>query len=313
VKPGRPLGKILVVGSTGTLGSLAAEAALAAGHGVVAMTRDRNSPRARSLQAAGARLCIADLKTPASLDVAVRGITNVIITATATLSRREGDSLEAVDGRGLQALISACLQNGVRHVVLVSFSRGIDADTPLSRFKRAAERRLENSGMEYTILLPSYFPEKFLTPLVGFDIRSGRVRIYGDGTCPVRYVGSADVAHLAALCACDALGHGAIAMGGPMAYSQLEVVQLVERLTNRTLALDYMPLDEIDRALSASTDPLKQSYLGLYRGLATGDCPSTDWADEFGVTPTPLRACLERMWAADQAAPSPSNLHRSVS
>jgi uncharacterized protein YbjT (DUF2867 family) len=307
------MGQILVVGSTGTLGSLAAGAALAAGHAVVAMTRDRNSPRARRLQAAGARLCIADLKIPASLDAAVRGITNVIITATATLSRREGDSLEAVDGRGLQALIGACLQNGVRHVVLVSFSRGIDADTPLSRFKRAAERRLENSGMEYTILLPSYFPEKFLTPLVGFDIPAGRARIYGDGTSPIRYVGTADVAHLAALCASDVLGRGAIPMGGPTAYSQLEVVQLVERLTNQTLARDYMSLDQIESALRTSTDPLKQSYLGLYRGLAMGDCPSTDWAEEFGMTPTPLRDCLERMWAADLTASSPSNLHRSLS
>ena len=287
--------KILVVGSTGTLGSLATEAALAAGHTVVAMTRDRTSARARRLRAAGAHLCIADLKNPASLDTAVRGITNVIITATATLSRREGDSLEAVDGRGLQALISACMQNGVRHVVFVSFSRGIDADTPLSRFKRAAERRLENSSMEYTILLPSYFPEKFLTPLVGFDIPSGRARIYGDGTRPIGYVGTGDVAHLAALCASDVIGHGAIPMGGPVAYSQLEVVKLVERLTNRTLVLDYMPLDQIDSALSTSADPLKQSYLGLYRGLATGDCPSADWAGEFEMTPTPLQACLEHI------------------
>lgn len=288
--------KILVVGSTGSLGCLAAEAALEAGHAVVAMTRDRNSPCALRLRAAGARLCIADLKTPASLDVAVRGITSVIITATATLSRREGDSLEAVDGRGLQALITACMQNGVRHVVLVSFSRGIDADTPLSRFKRAAERRLENSGMEYTILLPSYFPEKFLTPLVGFDIPSGKVRIYGDGRCPIGYVATSDVARLAALCASVPLGRGAIPMGGPTAYSQLEVVKLAERLTNKTLLLDYMSLDQIDVAMSRSADPLKQSYLGLYRGLAVGDCPSAGWADEVGMTPTPLPECLERMW-----------------
>jgi uncharacterized protein YbjT (DUF2867 family) len=301
--------KILVVGGTGTLGGCAAQAALAAGHVVVATTRDRNSPRARQLQAAGARLCVADLKTPVSLDAAVRGVNSVIITATATLSRRDGDSLEAVDGRGLQALITTCVQNGVQHVVLVSFSRGIDTDTPLSRFKRAAERRLENSGMEYTILLPSYFPEKFLTPLVGFDIPAGRARIYGDGTRPISYVGTTDVAQLAALCAADVVGHGAIPMGGPMAYSQLQAVQLVEHLTARKLVLDFLPLDQIDSALVASADPLKQSYLGLYRGLAVGDCPSADWAAEFGMTPTPLQACLERMLAA----PDPSITNRSLS
>ena len=290
---------ILVVGSTGTLGSLAAEAARAAGHAVVAMVRDRQSPAAVRLRAAGARLCVADLKDTRQLDTAVRGISTVIITATATLSRREGDSLEAVDGRGLQSLITACIQHGVRHVVLISFSRGIDADTPLSRFKRAAERRLENSAMEYTILLPSYFPEKFMTPLVGFDVDASRIRIYGDGTHPISYVATSDVARMAALCASEPLGRGAIPMGGPKGYSQLEVVKLVERLTNKKFVLDYMSLDQIESAMSCTTDSLKQSHLGLYRGLAIGDSPSADWADEFGMTPTPLETCVERMWGVN--------------
>jgi hypothetical protein len=87
------------------------------------------------------------------------------------------------------------------------------------------------------------------------------------------------------------------------------VVKLVERLTDRKLVLDFMPLDQIESALLATADPLKQSYLGLYRGLAVGDCPSADWADEFGMTPTPLQACLQRMWTA----PDSSNTNRSVS
>src|SRR5689334_25079134 len=126
---------ILVVGATGTLGSMAAEFARTAGHSVVAMVRDRQSAGARRLQTAGIRLRVADLKDARQLDLAVRGIHAVIITATATLSRRKGDSLEAVDGQGVQNLITACIQNGVRHVVFVSFSRGIDAD-------RSEERRV---------------------------------------------------------------------------------------------------------------------------------------------------------------------------
>jgi uncharacterized protein YbjT (DUF2867 family) len=287
---------ILVVGSTGTLGSLAAEAALAAGHAVVAMVRDRQSPAAIRLRAAGARLWFADLKDERQLDIAVHGITSVIITATATLSRRDGDSLEKVDGEGIQNLITACAHNGVRHVVLVSYSRGIDADTPLCRFKRAAERRLESSSMEYTILLPSYFPEKFLTPLVGFDVEAGRVRIYGDGTRPIRYVATSDVARVAAYCASQPEGLGAIPMGGPRAYTQLEVVRVAERMRNRRLVLEYLSLEQIDNALKTTTDPLSRSYLGLYRGLATGDTPSADWARQFAMTATPLETCVSRMW-----------------
>jgi uncharacterized protein YbjT (DUF2867 family) len=309
---------ILVVGSTGTLGTFAAEAARAAGHSVVAMVRDRQSPGAQRLHAAGIRLRVADLKDARQLDMAVRGISAVIITATATLSRRDGDSLEAVDGHGLQDLITACTRNDVRHVVFVSFSRGIDTETPLSRFKRAAERRLESCGLQYTILLPSYFPEKFLTSLVGFDVDSGRVRIYGDGTRPIRYIATADVARVAALCAAEPRGRGAIPMGGPGAYSQLEVVELVERVMNRDgsrskLALDYLPLEQIERALKSTTDPLKQSYLGLYRGLALGDCPPADWADEFALTPTPLETCVQRMWGAESDVAQPvSRMKRSL-
>jgi uncharacterized protein YbjT (DUF2867 family) len=287
---------ILVVGSTGTLGSLAAVTARQAGHAVIAMVRDRQAPAALRLRAEGVKLRVADLKDSKQLDAAVRGVNTVIITATATLSRQQGDSLEAVDGRGLQALITACIHNGVDHVVLVSFSRGIDADTPLSRFKRAAERRLENSAMEYTILLPSYFPEKFMTPLVGFDVSTGRARIYGDGTQSINYVATSDVARLAAFCATATRGRGAIPMGGPNAYSQLDVVKLAERLTNKEFVLDYMSLDQIESAMNSTADPLKQSHLGLYRGLAVGDTPSVDWADEFGMTPTPVESCVERIW-----------------
>ena len=291
---------LLVVGSTGTLGSHAAHAARAAGHSVVAMVRDRRSPAAQRLQAAGIRLRVADLKDSMPLDLAVRGVSAVIITATATLSRREGDSLEAVDGHGLQNLITACARNDVRHIVFVSFSRGIDTDTALSRFKRAAERRLESCGLQYTILLPSYFPEKFLTPLVGFDVDAGQVRIYGDGARPIRYIATADVARVAALCAAEPRGRGAIPMGGPEAYSQLEVVELAERVTHRKLTLDYLPLEQIERALTSTSDPLKQSYLGLYRGLALGDTPAADWANEFALTPTPLETCVESMWGVSR-------------
>lgn len=287
---------ILVVGSTGTLGTLSAIAAKEAGHTVVAMVRDRKSAAAIHLAEKGIKLRVADLKHADQLEMAVRGVTSVIITATATLSRRDGDTLEAVDGHGLQNLITACIKNGVRHVVLVSFSHGIDADTPLAQFKRAAERRLANSAMEYTILLPSYFPEKFMTPLVGFNIEKAQARIYGDGTCPISYVATADVARLAALCASEPIGYGTIPMGGPKPYTQLEAIELAERLTCKKFMLDYMPLDQIESAMNKTDDSLKQSHLGLYRGLAIGDIPSSSWSKLFEMTPTPLDTCFKQMW-----------------
>lgn len=291
---------LLVVGSTGTLGCMVAGLAHGAGEDVLAMVRDPRSAAALGLQRRGVRLCVGDLKQPASLEAAVRGARTVVITATATLSRRDGDSLEAVDGTGLQALIGACERHGVGHVVFVSFSRGIDADTPLARFKRAAERRIEGSGLQHSILLPSYFPEKFMTPMVGFDVAKGRVRIFGDGTRPVSYVATADVARLATACALRSKGAGVLPMGGPRAWSQLQAVAEVERLLGRRLALDHLTLEQIDSAMRQTADPLKQSYLGLYRGLAVGDPIYHDWWTPFGLQPTPLQSCLQALFPTAQ-------------
>jgi uncharacterized protein YbjT (DUF2867 family) len=133
---------------------------------------------------------------------------------------------------------------------------------------------------------------------VGFDVDAGRVRIYGDGDRPVRYIATADVARVAGSCAVEPRGRGAIPVGGPAAVSQLEAVELVERVANRKLALDFLSLEQIEHALKSTDDPLKQSYLGLYRGLALGDTPPDDWVNEFALTPTPLEACVERMWGA---------------
>jgi uncharacterized protein YbjT (DUF2867 family) len=77
---------------------------------------------------------------------------------------------------------------GTRHLIFVSFSRNIRNDFPLAAAKRAAERRLESSTINYTILLPSYFAETWFSPAVGFDAASGKIRIYGDGKAKVSYV-----------------------------------------------------------------------------------------------------------------------------
>ena len=60
--------------------------------------------------------------------------------------------------------------------------------TSLAKLKRAAEKRLESSRLDYTVLLPSYFADVWLTPAVGFDVAGGKVRIYGDGKAKGSYV-----------------------------------------------------------------------------------------------------------------------------
>jgi uncharacterized protein YbjT (DUF2867 family) len=290
---------ILVVGSTGYLGSAVTRALAAAGKPVAALVRDASSEKARALEAAGAKLVRGDLKDRTSLENALAGVDTVICTASSTLSRREGDSLETVDGRGVQSLIEAAETKGARRFIFVSFSRNIAGDFPLATFKRAAEKRLESSKLDYVILLPSYFAETWLSPAVGFDVAGGRVRVYGDGRAKVSYVALADVAKAIVACVDDAkTSRTAIPVGGARAYSQLEAVELVQRATGAKLQLEHMTLDQIKAARAAASDSIQVSFLALFDALAHGDVVATDWTRTLGVQPVSLEEWVARTFGA---------------
>src|SRR6266446_423705 len=285
---------ILIVGSTGFLGN-AVTKKLAAGQPVTALVRDADSDKARALQAAGARLVTGDLKDRASLEKALAGVDTVICTASSTLSRREGDSLDTVDNKGVQTLIDVAERKGARRFIFFSFSRNITVDAPLARFKRAAEKRLESSKLDYTILLPTYFADVWLTPAVGFDVAGGKVRVYGDGRAKISYVGVEDVAKAVVACVDNPkASRKAIPVGGSKAYSQLEAVELVERATGKKVEREHMTAAQIEAARAAATDPMQDSFLALFEALAQGDVVPPDWTRTLDVRPSSLEDWVKR-------------------
>ena len=280
---------IVVVGATGSLGTCVTKELAAAGKPVTALVRDRSSEKARALEAVGARLVVGDLKDAASIEQALRRGSTVICSASSMMSRRAGDSIEMVDQQGVQNLISAAERTAVRRFIFVSSSRNVGEDFPLAAAKRAAEKRLESSRLDYTILLPSYFPETFLSPGTGFDVANGKVRIYGNGTSKVSYIALEDFAKAVVACVDNpAVSRQAIPVGGPQALSQLEIVRLVERTTGRKLHLEYMTAEQIQAARANTTDPLMSSFLGLCASLAKGDEIPTDWTRQLNVQPMSL-------------------------
>ena len=195
----------------------------------------------------------------------------------------------------MQSLIDAAETRGARRFIFVSFSRNIASDFPLAKFKRAAEKRLESSQLDYTILLPSCFADVWLTPAVGFDVAGGRVRVYGDGRAKVSYVALADVAKGVVACVEDAkTSRRAIPVGGARAYSQLEAVALVQRATGRKLQIEHMTVDQI----KAARDPMQASFLGLFDALAHGDVIPPDWTATLGVQPSSLEDWVKRAFGA---------------
>ncbi|HMC84822.1 MAG TPA: NmrA family NAD(P)-binding protein, partial [Chitinophagaceae bacterium] len=92
---------ILVVGSTGFLGMEICRQLVNAGKNVKALVRPASdNAKVKALQLMGVETREGDLKNDASIKKALDGVDYVISTASSTLSRQEGDSIESVDDIG---------------------------------------------------------------------------------------------------------------------------------------------------------------------------------------------------------------------
>ena len=153
--------RILVVGSTGRNGSSIVEALEAAGARPRTMVRDL----AKAKEKAGAGVqrdwVVGDLRDPASLDAALKGVTVVINAAATTQLQGENDTA-AVDREGTRNLVDAAKRAGVKRIVFIT---GMSVYSPppqmpppmLKAFgdKREAEKILAASGLEYVTLRPT--------------------------------------------------------------------------------------------------------------------------------------------------------------
>lgn len=273
--------KTLVVGATGVLGSTVAGQLRAAGHAVRAVVRDTANPEKRAqLLGLGAELVAADLKQPSSLDAACANIGVAVSTASTTLSRQPGDTLQSVDEQGQLSLIDAAEAAGVRHFVFVSVPV-VTPDHPLQRAKRAVEERLRRSRMSWTILRPLNFIETWLSPGFGFDPGHGKARLLGDGDQPYSWISLHDVARfsVAATCA-EKLRNQLVSLGGPDALSYHQVLQIFAELGAPSVAVEHVPEEVLSAQLAQASTPMEETYaaimLSTARGMVTDPAPALD-------------------------------------
>lgn len=135
---------IVVTGGTGTLGRRVTERLRAEGHDVRVLSR-RTQPYAVDLRVGGS-----------VLDAALAGVETVVHCASAP---RGGDEVAA------ERLIAAARRAGVGHLVYISIV-GVDR-VPLGyyRTKLAVERRIEASGLGWTVLRTTQFHDLLATIL----------------------------------------------------------------------------------------------------------------------------------------------------
>jgi len=281
----------LVVGGTGLLGSETCRLLAAEGKPVRALVRptsDQN--RVAQLESLNVEIARGDLKDRSSLEAACRGANAVISTASSTLSRQEGDSIQTVDLEGQLNLIDAAKAANVSRFVLISFPP-VDVEFPLQTAKRSVEEHLKTSGLTFTILQPTFFMEVWLSPHLGFDAVNGKARVYGSGANKMSWISFKDVAKFAVASLDNAQARNAvIKLGGPEALSPLEVVRIFEELQGRKFDVEHVPEEALRQQRETASDPLQQSFAGLMLYYSRGDViDMRDTLDKFSVQLSSVR------------------------
>jgi len=261
----------LVVGATGLLGSEICRLLAAEGKLVRALVRTTSEQsKVSQLESLNIEIVRGDLKQPFSLADACRSASVVISTASATLSRQEGDSIQTVDLEGQINLIDAAKTANVKHFVLISFPQ-TDVEFPLQDAKRAVEDYLKDSGLIYTILQPTFFMEVWFSPALGFDAANAKAQIYGSGEKRTSWISYKDVAKFAAASIdnSDAL-NAVIELGGPEALSPLEVVQIFEKARGQKFDIQHVPEQALREQLEGDGNPVDKTFAALMLNNSQG-------------------------------------------
>ena len=262
---------VLVVGATGLVGSSVCERLARRGEKVRALIRGTSAKeKIAALQSFGVDLRVGDLKDPGSIAAACRGVNAVISTASSTLSRQAGDSIESVDLAGQLSLVNTARSCNVERFLFVSFRKSPTLSFPLGDAKEAVEKAIMT--LNFTTIQASWFMEVWLSPALGFDYANATARIYGPGTAPISWVSFRDVAEMCAVALRNpAVERTTIELGGPEAISPLEVVARFERISGRPFKREHVPESSLLTQFQEATDSMQKSFAALMLGYVHGD------------------------------------------
>jgi uncharacterized protein YbjT (DUF2867 family) len=204
----------LIVGASGTLGSVVARRLLEKGEAVRGMSRTPEKVAdIKEMGAAGVR---GDLRDPDSLRYACDGATAVIAAAHSLLGRGVERS-NLIDDKGHRDLIDAAKAARVQHFVYISvIFAAPNHPVPFARYKNNVEQYLKASGLNYTIIRSSAFMELHAHKLIGEPIlEKGKVTLFGKGESPRNFVAVDDVAQFVLLALENPSAHGkTVEVGG---------------------------------------------------------------------------------------------------
>ncbi len=262
---------ILVAGGTGHLGAVLIPRLMAGGMGVRILTRDPD--RARRRLGNSPEFIEGDVRNPASLEIAMRGIDAVVSAVTGF--GPGGDGPRTVDFEGNRNLIRAAEAAGVHRFVLLSV-RGAASDHPmeLARMKHRAEQTLRASSLAWTILRPTPFMELW-AGIVGDPIEKAvKTTIFGSGDKAINFMAERDVAQIVELVLTEpGFERAVLDVGGPDNLTFNQLVHQIETAAGHPAQVRHIPVP-VMRISALLTRPFKPDVAGMIQagiGFATAD------------------------------------------
>ena len=257
----------LITGATGGIGRRVVRLLRRREQSVRAFVR--LTSRYSELEHRGAEIFIGDLLEERDIQKASRGV-KYIISAHGS----DSDAL-SLDYRANIELIDQAKTNGVEHFVFISVlgaDRGYE-DAPVFKAKRAVERYLSASGLNYTILRPSGLASNLL-PLVEQFRETGLYLLIGDRKNRTSIVSTDDLARIVVdSVTVEGARNQILPVGGPEILLREDIPRIFGRIFNKQPVIINSPLFAINGLQSALglINPQIQKALGTYRTLLANE------------------------------------------
>jgi uncharacterized protein YbjT (DUF2867 family) len=217
------------------------------------------------LEHRGAEIFIGDLQRDRDIQKACQGI-QYIISAHGS----DGDALN-LDYRANIELIDRAKEQGVRHFVFVSVlgaERGYE-DAPVFKAKRAVEKYLQASGINYTILRPAGLASSLL-PLAERFRQTGIYLLIGDGKNRTSIVSTDDLAQIIVNSfTLPEARNRTFSVGGAEILQRQDIPHILGKIFHLEPMIINPPLLAVDglRTVVGLFNPAVQVTLGTFRTL----------------------------------------------
>ncbi|MCH5583437.1 NmrA/HSCARG family protein [Shimazuella sp. AN120528] len=165
---------ILVLGATGQQGGAVLNHLVKAGWRVRALTRDKNSKKAKSLVQKNIEIVEADIENLPALNLAMQGVYGVF-----SVQPFEPIDIEKEVQMGIN-VADAAKKAGVEHFIYTSFEGAEEQAKFRDLAKWEIEKHIQSIGLPATIFRLPMFMENFLT-FTHYGLQNG---VYADATQP---------------------------------------------------------------------------------------------------------------------------------